>query len=724
MPIPMNNFKLSNLTLDIATQTLILNHHDFIQLKPQSFELLCYFCLNHHKIVSRDELIANVWHNRIVSDNAINRAVSQLRLAIAELDTEQEYIQTLPRAGYRLSVNVTNISSEATKLVSADTYASTDLQPSRTTHLQTKEPSEEKSGALKNVQSPATSTHLDIDSTDKNISTGRPILFVSLIFLLLVSMTLSWYWLFNDETHQQQQLLSSQPQTYAPGAEYDASISRDWIVYVNRNEHEFAVFASNKHNNEIHVVHKSIDAIRFPKLSPNVDLLSVFTRKNERLGLRHCQLNILRFHTAEIIKQYPCGLANVVTQRWLSSSRLQLVTATEGRGLKIINLDLSRNDPRVDFNIAFSDERLKFISVQISPDGKEVGLLSRNMVGNETHLNVFSISTQKVKQSIVLPGIAISAVQWLNDGDFMWLESGRLFKTNSEGLNRIEQMTDLNTITQLNDVYENEIFVSHGQTRMNLIRVDRDSKEVAQVVSSKDEFMPAYAHNSEQFVFFSNRTGRLKLWLNNSSNTSKKLKLPEQELLLKPIQWSPDDSHLIITTKHSILVYSLATEKILEINSHPFNRAFWLNNNELVILTKNSSDKLTIYDLLSGNERQLTLPFPIINAQASDEFLYFSQGGSNDIGRFNLKTQQVQKLGVKTNAELGLWKIKKDVLYYVPKSNDKLHVVKLDLNTGSELPIYYFNIADSPTFSISSLGHILLQRQVSDETDVSSLFTP
>jgi transcriptional activator of cad operon len=716
MHTPVNNFKLSNLTLDIATQTLTLNHHDVIQLKPQSFELLCYFCQNHHKIVSRDDLIEYVWHNRIVSDNAINRAVSQLRLVIAQLDKEQEYIQTLPRVGYRLSVNVTNISSETIDILS------TDLQSSRTTSLKIKESSDE-SCVIKNVQVPVTGTQLGIHSTHNYISVAKPILFFLQIFLLLVSIISLWFFLLNDET-QQQRLLSNQTQTYALGAEYDASITRDWITHVNKNEHEFSVIASNKHNNEIKVVYKGLDAIRFPKLSPNIDLLSVFIRKDERLGLRSCQLNIINFHIAEIIEQYPCGLANVVNQRWLSSTKVQVVTAKEGRGIKIINFDLSRSDPQVDFNIPFADELLKFISVQISPDGKEVGLLSRNMVNNQTHLNIFSISSHEIKKSIVLPGIAISAVQWLNDGGFLWLESGKLFKTNSEGLNRIEHVTDLNSITHLNAIYQNEVFVSHGQTRMNLINVDRDSKEMPQVVSSRDEVMPAFAHNSEQFMFFSNRTGRYELWLSHSSQTVKKLNLPIQELLLKPIQWSPDDSHIIIVTKSSILVYSFATDKVIEIKNNLFKKAVWLNNSEILIITEDGTNNSIIYDLVTGVERQITLPFPILNAQVSEEFLYFNQRGSDDIGRYNLQTQQVKNLGIKANVGLGLWQIRKDALYFIPKSNDKLHIVKLDLNTGSEQVIYYFNITDSPIFSISSLEHILLERQVSDETDVSSLFYP
>ena len=56
--------------------------------------------------VSRDQLIAEVWSGRVVSESAINRAISLLRKAFHLLDSETDYIETLPKVGYRLMVPV------------------------------------------------------------------------------------------------------------------------------------------------------------------------------------------------------------------------------------------------------------------------------------------------------------------------------------------------------------------------------------------------------------------------------------------------------------------------------------------------------------------------------------------------------------------------------------------------------------------------------------------
>ncbi len=69
------------------------------RLEPQVAKLLEFFLDNQNKVISRDELIAAVWENRIVSDDAINRCVSILRQTLSP-DDKQAYIETVVRKGY------------------------------------------------------------------------------------------------------------------------------------------------------------------------------------------------------------------------------------------------------------------------------------------------------------------------------------------------------------------------------------------------------------------------------------------------------------------------------------------------------------------------------------------------------------------------------------------------------------------------------------------------
>ena len=93
-------YKFSNFTLDRKNFTLKLNSKDVL-LEPKVFSLLCFFCLNAGKAVSREMLISNVWDNRVVSDAAINRAISELRKVLPA-----DSIETIPKVGYRFKHEV------------------------------------------------------------------------------------------------------------------------------------------------------------------------------------------------------------------------------------------------------------------------------------------------------------------------------------------------------------------------------------------------------------------------------------------------------------------------------------------------------------------------------------------------------------------------------------------------------------------------------------------
>lgn len=70
-----------------------------VRLEPQVAKLLHHFLDTQHKVISRDELMAAVWGNRVVSDDAINRCVSILRQILSPQD-KQAYIETVMRKGY------------------------------------------------------------------------------------------------------------------------------------------------------------------------------------------------------------------------------------------------------------------------------------------------------------------------------------------------------------------------------------------------------------------------------------------------------------------------------------------------------------------------------------------------------------------------------------------------------------------------------------------------
>ncbi|GGO64080.1 winged helix-turn-helix domain-containing protein [Bowmanella pacifica] len=101
--LAQNEIHLGKLTLCKQSREL-RSHERKLALEPRVYELLLQMLSSPNFLVSRDQLIESVWQGRVVSDSAINRAVSQLRKNLAELDPGQDYIETIPKLGYRLKV--------------------------------------------------------------------------------------------------------------------------------------------------------------------------------------------------------------------------------------------------------------------------------------------------------------------------------------------------------------------------------------------------------------------------------------------------------------------------------------------------------------------------------------------------------------------------------------------------------------------------------------------
>jgi TolB-like protein/Flp pilus assembly protein TadD len=72
-----------------------------VPIEPQVFDLLCHLLEQRHRVVSKDDLLASVWHGRIVSESALFNRINAARGAIGDTGDQQRLIKTLPRKGLR-----------------------------------------------------------------------------------------------------------------------------------------------------------------------------------------------------------------------------------------------------------------------------------------------------------------------------------------------------------------------------------------------------------------------------------------------------------------------------------------------------------------------------------------------------------------------------------------------------------------------------------------------
>jgi len=72
-----------------------------VHVEPQVFDLLVCLVQNRDRVVSKDDLIASVWGDRIISESTLTSRINAARKAIGDSGGDQKLIRTAPRKGLR-----------------------------------------------------------------------------------------------------------------------------------------------------------------------------------------------------------------------------------------------------------------------------------------------------------------------------------------------------------------------------------------------------------------------------------------------------------------------------------------------------------------------------------------------------------------------------------------------------------------------------------------------
>jgi DNA-binding winged helix-turn-helix (wHTH) protein/pimeloyl-ACP methyl ester carboxylesterase len=96
---------------------------EVIPLRLKVFDTLLVLVENAGRLVTKEELLNAVWPETTVEENNLNHNVSVLRKALGERATGQQYIETVPRVGYRFAAPVERIAAPARPSTSSPSQA-------------------------------------------------------------------------------------------------------------------------------------------------------------------------------------------------------------------------------------------------------------------------------------------------------------------------------------------------------------------------------------------------------------------------------------------------------------------------------------------------------------------------------------------------------------------------------------------------------------------------
>jgi Tol biopolymer transport system component/DNA-binding winged helix-turn-helix (wHTH) protein len=349
-------------------------------LEPRVMQVLVALFQANGRVVSRDELIARCWEGRIVGEDAINRAIGQLR-RLSEVDREVSFvIETIPRVGYRLLAGL---------------------------------PRETRNGAA---------ALPDILSAGDHISFWRRWRLVAALMLLVVAASATAAWLLWPVQHWTVE--SSRPFVATLALEGEPAFSPDgkMLAYVSGPDVlSRKIYVRNLAGGEgIKVTSDAYDDASPSWSSDGVRLAYVAQKTGEP-----CRIMVTTIPAGEAREAGRCAQAEATTIAWQPGTPFLYYREFKGAGRAIFRLDL---DTGAKLLVVESKvEGACLCDLHISPDGKSLAYLRFDRVQNDYNIVLRDLTsgTEKILGRIVLRTMSawVSSTAWSEDSKIVLASS-------------------------------------------------------------------------------------------------------------------------------------------------------------------------------------------------------------------------------------------------------------------------------------------------------------
>ncbi len=83
------------------SESLLLRGGEPVAIQPQTFEALVFFVEHAGRLVTKEEVLARLWPDTFVNEEALTQLIRKLRLALGDDAKDSRYVQTVLKRGYR-----------------------------------------------------------------------------------------------------------------------------------------------------------------------------------------------------------------------------------------------------------------------------------------------------------------------------------------------------------------------------------------------------------------------------------------------------------------------------------------------------------------------------------------------------------------------------------------------------------------------------------------------
>jgi len=109
-------YEFDNFRMDVAERSLLRNGTP-VQLTPKAFDTLLVLIMRSGHLVEKDELLKEVWPDTFVEEATLAQNISTLRKVLGQDGDGHQYIETVPKRGYRFISSVRVMQNNGSDLI-------------------------------------------------------------------------------------------------------------------------------------------------------------------------------------------------------------------------------------------------------------------------------------------------------------------------------------------------------------------------------------------------------------------------------------------------------------------------------------------------------------------------------------------------------------------------------------------------------------------------------
>lgn len=496
-----------------------------IQVEPKLMQVLVYLAQHPGEVVTRDQLLDDLWPETVVTDHVLTRSISELRKALNDDRRSPTFIETIPKTGYRLIAPV-------------------------------QYPGDSSDGLPGEVHISA-SIALPID-TEGQTRPNRWILksVLAVIFLAILGVGLVWMNVLPSEPSR----ATTTPLTSMPGQELSPIFSPD-------GERVAFVWHDLEGNADLHVRLVGTQSSLQLTQTPGVESDPAWSPGGRSIAFVRQD-------------QDACGIYMIPALGGTEQKLIECESTISGLswspdGQYLVFSDrVAANTPRQLFVLSMeTQERRKLTTPpshfrgdlwpRFSPDGQRLAFIRAR---SENVADIFVLDIEDEEQEprrLTTDHSSIVGFDWTPDGEHL------VFSSNRSGLYRLWQISATGGETEPVEMISAwdpglPVFARNSQRmayvdwfyEVNIWRVsaresfESDDEAVRLIGSTRTDMNPQISPDGQRIAFISNRSGSHEVWVSEKDGTREvKLTALNKASTATP-RWSPDGQSLVFVSRN------------------------------------------------------------------------------------------------------------------------------------------------------------------------------